>query len=79
MWAGYPGTPSFDLDIAARNETILAMYPEVAAIEHLLLLVSAAASADSTTYLLVKLRNPATTPRVRDELQDRGERPSYKL
>ena len=44
-----------------------------------LLLGPQLADADSATYLLVKLRNPAAAERVRDDLQPRGEHPPYKI
>ena len=37
------------------------------------------ADADSATYLLVKLRDPAAAERVRDILQPRSEHPPYKV
>ena len=44
-----------------------------------LLLGPQSADADSATYLLAKLRDPATAENVRDALQPRGEHPPYKV
>lgn len=43
------------------------------------LLLGPSADVDSTTYLLVKLRDPAIAESVRDALQPRVEHPPYKV